>query len=76
VTHRAFTWDAPDGAEGAVIAEFGDRGYEVEIRALDAGDGLDDPLWAGALGVQLANEAAVLLTGRCARRVSGVGLRV
>jgi ribosomal protein S18 acetylase RimI-like enzyme len=89
VTHRAFTWDAPDGAEGAVIAEFGDRGYEVErsvgliatpdeitpplradhprasgaggeieIRALDAGDGLDDPLWAGALGVQLANEAA------------------
>ena len=29
VTHHAFTWDEPDGEEGAVVAEFGDRGYEV-----------------------------------------------
>jgi ribosomal protein S18 acetylase RimI-like enzyme len=89
VTHRAFTWDEPGGGEGAVVAEFGDRGYEVtrtagliaapgeitahdpagrgsggtadgeiEIRSLDPRDGCDEPLWEGAVGVQLANEAA------------------
>ena len=102
VTHRAFTWDAPGGEEGAVAAEFGDRGYEVmrtvgliaapheitlrdhaglegagaagqasvgaadgeiEIRRLDPRDGRDEPLWEGALGVQLTNEASDPVAG-------------
>jgi ribosomal protein S18 acetylase RimI-like enzyme len=46
-------------AEPGEIAPRDDGGDgEIEIRALDSGDGRDELLWEGALGVQLANEAA------------------